>query len=86
VKDFGEWFNNPARRVPAPSPAPAPAANPITEARAALEDALEGVGDVYISYHVPCRVCERRYEWPVAIEEYEPGVNNYCGGSPRCCP
>lgn len=85
MKEFGEWFNNPARRAQAPAPTPAPASNPIADARAVLEDALEPF-DVRISYHVRCRVCEQRFEWPAEIELIEPGVNNYCGGSPRCCP
>lgn len=62
----------------------AAASCPIADARAALEAALEEI-DVRISYHVRCRVCDRR-EWPAEIEQYDPGVNNYCGGSPWCCP
>lgn len=37
---------------------------------------------------VRCSQCERVFEWPLDVEEYDPDVreNHYCGGSPRCCP
>lgn len=83
MKDFGEWFNNPVRREPT-KPAPA---SEVSNARGALESALENLGHVRIEYHVRCHGCGKWYEWPVAIEEYVEGdTNNLCGGSPSCCP
>lgn len=38
--------------------------------------------------HATCRSCDKLYEWPAEIEDFDPTDNsmNYCGGSPRCCP
>lgn len=85
MKDFGEWFSNPTRRPRKSTPA-APVVSPITAAREALEAALPEDMSVRLRFMVPCRCCEREYEWPVEPELYEAGENNYCGGSPRCCP
>lgn len=88
MKDFGEWFNNAARRpewVVPPKPAAAPT-DPVKAAREALEAAVDDL-DVRIVYMVKCCACEKQFEWPdQEIEHFVAGVNNYCGGSPRCCP
>lgn len=91
MKEFGEWFSNPARRVPpAPVQAPRPELDTTGAAvRKALEHLEEVLPDeVHIRYTVPCSRCGRRFEWPVEIERYDPSDRDgsLCGGSPSCCP
>lgn len=85
MKEFGEWLNNPTRRPRDPA-APEPVQSTIQSARDALDAALPDGMTVRLKFLVPCRSCERDFEWPAEPELYEHGVNNYCGGSPRCCP
>lgn len=35
-----------------------------------------------------CVSCDRYYEWPVDVSEFDPDDDsgNLCGGSPWCCP
>lgn len=86
MKDFGDWFSNPTRRPRESAPAAPKPQLPIEAACDALEAALPDDMNYRIQFIVPCCRCERKYEWPVEPDLYEPGVNNYCGGSPRCCP
>lgn len=84
MKDFGEWFNNPIRREAPQAPTATSQQSSIEAARETLESLLpDGIS---MRFYVPCRVCGKKYEWPVEPELYEDGENNYCGGSPSCCP
>lgn len=92
MKEFGEWFSNPARRV-APAPAPAPEANPEQHPLQELADTLqaqaEEIGlEVRIRLHAKCWSCERKFEFLGDIGDYDPNTreSNVCGGSDRCIP
>lgn len=72
MRDFGRWFVEQGAHRPAP-----PQAHELPDG---IREASDGV------YMVRCCICERDFEWPVEPELFEPGMNNYCGGSPSCCP
>jgi len=81
VMDFERWFQQQGRPT-----APPPATPSLT-------DQLEDMGfDVHAdgSVHCDCCMCER----DIPLTDYisaaecldEDPKNQYCGGSPRCCP
>lgn len=85
MKDFGRWFQEQALPVAAPEP--------VTYAQL---DALgfevddDHTGHI-LAVYCKCCMCERRIKLTeyLSVEEIAEGAdayNQYCGGSPRCCP
>lgn len=81
MKDFGRWFQEQA--LPEP-----------TRAEPSLDDQLEDMGlDVHHDGSVwgECCVCGHRIQFTdyltreEIVRDVDP-LNQYCGGSPRCCP
>lgn len=53
-----------------------------------LQELIEKMNQVVSdspTVQVKCRSCEKMYELPCELSEFEPTMS-YCGGSPRCCP
>lgn len=81
MTDFERWFQQQGRPVAPPAPQPT------------LMDRLEDLGfrvDGDDNVYCDCRMCKREIRLTDYISAAEcldadPG-DQYCGGSPRCCP
>lgn len=52
----------------------------------AAQDRLpDGVYELDGYFSVRCRSCDKLYELPCELGEFDSDMS-YCGGSPRCCP
>lgn len=48
-------------------------------------DRMDQVSSDAPVFTVRCRACEKAYDLPCELSQFDPDMS-YCGGSPRCCP
>lgn len=88
--DFDRWMSGQGKDAETCRPRLLPSERRADEARVVHERELQDSGTAWqmgdSSWWCECCRCGEDFELPCDTMDVYPGQDQYCGGSPRCCP